>query len=398
MIPSLKHLAGGILATIALTLATNHLPAQRIEAVPLPLEYSPTGVLFRVKAPGAQSVFVAGTFNGWGGSDGSTISDPSTRMYGPDENGVFEYFVSLTPGTHVFKYAINGNQWIPGPPNLPRMKDDFDTTPGQGDQSGSAFDFSLEEPPWPSYVPTVEMMPAVVIHQETGEPFLRVRFFSRYATTAHIVGGHDGWGGISNRAVFSDWHKMQPTRVPNVWQKYIGPLKEGFQEYKIVANNRQWLSDPSVSEMSQDGNTMIRISKATGTWQATYTPRFDPNAKRQDTKSRWGNDLVWEDDRNTGFAQAQLMQQRMLWVISLPQSGLSESLMKNINGDAELVGMLSGSTICLETPAHEVLDIIRGRMIQRLPYVVLVDSSYRPVWEKFNPGTDELKEQLRNLK
>lgn len=364
----------------------------------LPLEYSPTGVLFRVKAPGAKNVYLAGTFNGWGGSDGTSIADPACKMFGPDEQGGFEVFYSLTPGTHVFKYAIDGNRWIPGPPDLPRAKDDFDTTSGQGGMMGSMFEFALQEPPWPSYVPTKEMLPVVVTHKQTGEPYVRIRFFSRQATEAHVVGSWDGWGGISNRAVASEKHAMKKTRVPNIWENHIGPLKEGVVEYKIVVNKRQWLSDPSVIEQSQDGNTRINVTKGgDGKWFAEYNPRFDPAATRKKTSARWGGTLEWEDDRNEGFRKGSAQKKRMLWVITMPKSALSEKLMKEINADPQLTAQLK-DFVCLETAANEVDDIVKRRKIYRLPYVILVDSNYKPVYEKFNPSLAELKEKVATLK
>jgi len=394
LITRLQHLT---LLVAILMLALMHSPlSAQAQPEPLPLVYSPTGVLFRVKAPGAQTVHLAGTFNGWAGSNGKTVADPTAKMYGPDENGIFEIFYSLTPGRHTFKYCVDGTRWIQGPKDLPTAKDDFDIAEGQNGMPGSAFMFALQEPPWPSYVPTTEMLPTVLVHNTTGKPYLRVRFFSRQAKSAHVVGSWDGWAGISNRSVADNARAMTPTRVPNIWEKYVGPLKEGMVEYKVVVNNRQWLSDPSVKEFSQDGNTMVRIVKAGDKWAPMYTPRFDPRAVRKETKSRWGGTLPWEDDRDAGFAQAQLTKKKMIWVITLPKSQLSENLMKTVNTDPEIVTQLE-NFICLETAANEVDDIIRQRKIYRLPYVVLVDSKYKPAWEGFNPDAATLKAKLAAL-
>lgn len=381
----------------AILIGFNSVASAQTPAEPLPLVQTPTGILFRVKAPTAQSVYLGGTFNGWGGSDGNAITDPAAKMFGPDETGTFEIFAPLTPGTHVFKYAINGVEWIPGPPELPRAKDDFDNTPGQRQLMGSAVDFSLQEPPWPSYVPTSEMLPFAFTHQQTGEAYLRVRFFSRNAQIAHVVGSWDGWAGIGNRTVNEPSKAMNPTPVPNVWESYIGPLPEGFVQYKIVANTREWLSDPCVADVSQDGNSVVFMSKTGNTWSAAYTPRFSPDQVRSETKKRWGGTLDWEDDRNAGFAAARLTGKKMLWIITLPGSKPSEALMREISADAQLSEQLK-DFICLETRASDVKDIIQSRGIFRLPYVVLVDSSYKPVYEKFNPPMEELKSSISALK
>ncbi len=385
-------LAGLVL--IAASQATAAVDMNKVKA--LPLQHTTKGVRFLVQAPGAKQVFLTGTFNGWGGSDGSTVSDPSCLMFGPDERGVFETFVSLTPGTHIFKYAVDGHLWMPGPENLPRAADDFDRTSGQNGLKGSSFQFSLKDPPWPSYVPTREMLPVVFTHNETGKPYLRVRFFSRQAKIAHVVGSWDGWAGIGNRSVNAQDHAMKLTQVPNIWETYIGPLNPGNLEYKVVANYRQWLSDPSVREYSEDGNTKMSIGHKDGQWFPIYTPRFDPNAVREDTSKRWGGPLVWEDDRNAGFAKARLTQKPMLWVITLPESPLSVNLMRSINSDNDLTQTL-GNFITLETPANEVRDILQKRGIYRVPYVVLVDAQYKPVYEKFNPSIAEIKQQIASI-
>lgn len=367
-----------------------------IEYTALPLEHGPTGVLFRVQSDEAREIYVAGTFNGWAGSDGFTVRDERHKMYGPNADGIFEKFYPLTPGNHVFKYCIDGYFWAPGPPDLPRAKDDFDLLEGQQGMMGTQFEFSLESPPWPSYVSTQDMMPVAVLHRETNRPYLRVRFFSRQANTVHVVGSWDGWGGIAYRAVEDESHKMREANEPNFFESYIGPLEPGILEYKFVVNNRQWLSDPSVVEQSEDGNTAMQIAQYNGNWVALYTPRFDPDAKRRDTKSRWGDQLIWLDDRDEGFFRARASQNPMLWVITLPESRPSVSLMEKINADPEMVSMLK-NMVCLETAAHEVEDILRDQRIFRLPHVVLVDSQYRPVYSEFNPQPDQLKAKLQGL-
>jgi hypothetical protein len=377
---------------LSLFLFISELPAQEA----LPVEVGPTGVLFRVRAPGAKEVFLAGTFNGWGGSDGQTLRDPATKMFGPDERGVFERFQPLTPGRHIFKFCIDGTRWITGPSNLPKAKDNFDLLPGQSEVRGSALDFALTEPPWPSYVPTRDMMPACVTHNETGQPYLRIRFFTRGANSVHAVGSWDGWSGISDRAVFSPSHKLTQASDPNFWETYIGPLGQGPLEYKIVVNNRTWLSDPAVLEQSEDGNSRIQIANHNGVWYALYNPRFHPDARRRATQSRWGENVVWHDDRNQAFLRAKATKQKMLWVITLPKSKLSEELMTTINSDPEMVELMR-PMLCLETAAHDVEAVLQQQRILRLPHVILVDSNYRPTWQSFNPSLADLKQAIAQL-
>ncbi|MCB2153589.1 hypothetical protein KQI84_01780 [bacterium] len=387
-----------ILLCLLALIPTAMMAAPQAEA--LPLVHTPIGVLFRVKAPDAQSVYLAGTFNGWAGSDGYTVTDPSARMYGPDDNGVYEIFYPLTPGTHIFKYCVNGapDGWMPGPSDLPRAKDDFDNTPGQAGLMGSSFEFSLTEPPWPPKIPNQLMRPVVLVKNTDGQPYLRVRFFSRQAKSVHAVGSWDGWTGISDRAVFDDYHKLSVTNVPHVWEGYLGPLTEGTLEFKLVVNNRQWLSDPSVLQVSQDGNSVIQIFQRNGQWYAGYTPRFPDGAQRQAEENRWGNALKWHIEREDTFKMAADSNTPLLWVITLPGSKYSQELMEQINTDPALVTELKNRFICLETPANEVQHILRKYRIFRVPYVAVFDSNMTPTWRGFNPSTSFLRQELEKVK
>ncbi|MEQ8820874.1 MAG: hypothetical protein RLY93_11570 [Sumerlaeia bacterium] len=402
--PSIKQLPAFL--RIALCLALMGLAAgPALAAEALPLIYTPTGVLFRVKAPDASSVYIAGTFNGWANSDGYTVSDPESKMFGPDENGVFEHFYTLTPGVHVFKYCVNGTHdgWMPGPPDLERRKDDFDVTAGQGGTMGSAFEFSLEEPPWPGYIPNGSMRPRLLVSKMDGKPYLRVRFFSRQANIVHIVGSWDGWAGISDRGVYDEYHAAAVARrsdtseeVPYVWEKYIGPLEEGTLEYKIVVNNRQWLADPSVLQASEDGNSVVGIRRLNESWVPVYTPRFPDNQTREDIKKRWGPNLEWEIGLKEGFDLARANRKPMIWVITLPGSAYSERFMKGINSDPAVVQTLK-SFVCLETPANEVRNLLRKYQIYRVPYVAIFDSAGQVKWRGFNPSEQTLKQQLAGI-
>jgi len=363
--------------------------------VPLPVQMQPNGVLFRLQAPGVSNAYVLGSFNAWGDRNGmdAKLSD-DCRMFGPDEKGVFEFFYPMTPGTHAFAFCLDGNTKVYGPRELPKAGDVFgvEGVGGKYDLKGSIFQFQLGEPPWPSYVPNHLMMPAVVPHPSTGQPALRVRYFTRVAKSVHCVGNWDSWaGGV---AVIEDTeHRMAPTRVRNVWEYYISPINEGILEYKFVVDTCVWIPDPTVYNTNSHGNSLIQVSGG----KALYTPRFNPYQQRADTETRWGGAIKWVDYRQEGFARAQMEKQPMLWVITLPGSALSRKFMETVNADQELVGML-GNVICLETPAHEVRDIMEKQNIYRLPYAILVNSQYKPEKSLFNPSVETLKDELKALK
>lgn len=367
--------------------------------VPLPVEMQPNGVLFRLEAPGVGSAFVLGSFNAWGDRNGldSTLND-ACRMYGPDERGLFEFFYPMSPGTHAFAFCLEGKTKIYGPKELPRAGDIFGTqgAGGKYDLKGSVFQFQLGEPPWPSYVPNHLMMPVIVPHPTTGQPALRMRYFTRIAKSVHCVGSWDGWaGGVG--VIDDEEHRMVATRVRNVWEFHVPKLDPGVLEYKFVVDTCVWIPDPTVFNTNSHGNSLVQLADQGGAMKALYTPRFAPYQQRQNTESRWGGTVKWVDYRQEGFSRAQIEKQRMLWVITLPGSQLSKKFMEAVNADPELVQVLS-NFICLETPAHEVRDIMEKQNIYRLPYVVLVDSEYKPGKTMFNPTLDQLKKELAALK
>jgi hypothetical protein len=64
---------------------------------------------FRLKKPDAQSVMLMGEFNGWKGQPMTKSSD-----------GTWKASVSLTPGTHGYKFLVNGSEWLLDPANPER--------------------------------------------------------------------------------------------------------------------------------------------------------------------------------------------------------------------------------------------------------------------------------------
>ena len=68
-------------------------------------------VTFQVYYPSAKAVYLAGDFNSWGNVKNDMVSDASCAMQGPDANGVWQTTVALSPGTHAYKFVIDGNSW-----------------------------------------------------------------------------------------------------------------------------------------------------------------------------------------------------------------------------------------------------------------------------------------------
>lgn len=362
---------------------------------PLPIIVQPTGVLFRIVAPGHKDIFLTGSFNGWGTRNGlDPVIDPKYRMYGPYEDGLFEFFAPVPPGSHAFCYNLGGRQRIYGHDSLPRAQDVYKGMKIQGkyELKGSVFDLALTEPPWPAYISNDLMSPVLIKNPNDKKSYLRVRYFTRMTEEVHIVGSWDSWANNAS-IIDRDSHRMRPTRVPNAYEYYI-PVLPGQLEYKIVLDNTSWIADPSVKEVNPHGNTIVRINFDKGQLVANFTPRFALGVQREEVESRWGDKLRWVDDRNIGFSQSSMGKKRLLWVVTVPGSVLTEELMERIHGDGQLVAVLDRDFICLETPAHEVRDIIERENIRQLPYVVLVDQAFRPVWHSYAPDIATIKKQI----
>lgn len=61
---------------------------------------------FVLRAPGADSVSVAGTFTGW---------RPSVALTDPDGDGVWSARVPLEPGRHEYMFVVDGSRWVTDP-------------------------------------------------------------------------------------------------------------------------------------------------------------------------------------------------------------------------------------------------------------------------------------------
>lgn len=68
---------------------------------------TPDGVRFMLTQPDAQSVAVAGSFNGW-----STAVHALARSGSKD---VWSALVPLAPGEYLFMYVVDGTRWVSPP-------------------------------------------------------------------------------------------------------------------------------------------------------------------------------------------------------------------------------------------------------------------------------------------
>lgn len=63
-------------------------------------------VQFRLEAPGATSVALAGDFTGW---------NPSHELQDPDGDGVWTGRVAIGPGVYAYMFVIDGSEWVTDP-------------------------------------------------------------------------------------------------------------------------------------------------------------------------------------------------------------------------------------------------------------------------------------------
>ena len=77
---------------------------------------TPQGVRFAVSAPGATSVAVAGSFNGWNGD--------VHRLTDGDGDGVWTITIPLPSGRHEYLFVIDGTRWV-ADPSAPPVADGF---------------------------------------------------------------------------------------------------------------------------------------------------------------------------------------------------------------------------------------------------------------------------------
>ncbi len=84
------------------------------------LEAGPNGApraRFTLSAPGAKSVHVAGTFNGWKAGEAAwALSDP-------DGDGTFEGSFDLPAGKQLYKFVVDGSRWQTDPDNSVKEAD-----------------------------------------------------------------------------------------------------------------------------------------------------------------------------------------------------------------------------------------------------------------------------------
>ncbi|HPN29906.1 MAG TPA: glycogen-binding domain-containing protein [bacterium] len=77
------------------------------------------GYMFQLDKPSANTVQVLGDWNDWGnkGSAGDSFKDPEIGKLAKNSEGIWQRIEKLSPGRHIYKFVIDGNNWIEDPNN-----------------------------------------------------------------------------------------------------------------------------------------------------------------------------------------------------------------------------------------------------------------------------------------
>lgn len=185
-------------------------------------------VTFTLNAPGAKSVNVAGSFNGW-----NTTSTPMEH----GARDVFKTTITLPEGEHQYKFVIDGTNWKEDP-NAAESTDD-----GQGGKNSvlkigvaPAGKPAGQTGAPPAGGPRVEMLPG-------GKGRVTFTYAAPAAEKVYLAGNFNGWMGNKDEMV-----KVGDTFTTSV------VLDPDDYAYKFVVNGNDWKQDPTNAESEDDGN------------------------------------------------------------------------------------------------------------------------------------------------
>lgn len=172
----------------------------------VPVPATQTGqVIFRFRAPEAQAVHLAGSFNNWLDNIRGRITGQERWLVRKTQEGDWEISVPLPAGRHEFKYVINwGERWETDPtkPTAPNGNSIIEI-------GGGGVEFMLDDP---------------------------------LANTVIVAGEFNNWS--------TSTHPL--TKDPSgKWRTTI-PLKPGRYQYKFVVDGN-WRPNPANPETAPDG-------------------------------------------------------------------------------------------------------------------------------------------------
>jgi glycosidase len=208
-------------------------------------------VTFRYKAPNAEKVALAGSFNDW-----SADAKPMAR-----EGEEFVATVDLKPGDHQYKFVVDGKDWKEDPLNPETVDNGLGGKNsvihlGKGEAAPSEAK-PAEEKESTSDTQTsgaaLRPFPSIEIYP-LGKHKNRVvfRFKAPSAETVHLAGSFNGW----NPTVLKMKKQGDTFVISQV-------LPDGEHQYKFVIDHNRWQEDPENPVKTDDGqggfNSVLRL-------------------------------------------------------------------------------------------------------------------------------------------
>ncbi len=207
------------------------------KAAATPAPSAPAGqtpVTFRYQPKGAaQSVSVAGSFNGW-----DLGADPMKNV-----NGVWEATVNLAPGEYQYKFVVDGSQWVTD-----------ETAQGFADDGygGKNSVVTVGSEPMSVGAPPAAGASAAGTPAGAAEPAAEgtIPVTFRYqpviggVNSVSVAGSMNGWDAGANPLSDADGD--------GIWEATLN-LAPGRYEYKFVVNGDQWFTDDFAPDTAPDG-------------------------------------------------------------------------------------------------------------------------------------------------
>lgn len=164
-------------------------------------------VTFRYAGSAGDTVYLAGTMNGW-----SMTANPMTN----DGNNIYSCTVTLERGTYEYKFVVNGG-WINDPSNSHYVSGGDNNIVGVGSP-------------------------------EINGKEVTFYYLSDTATTVNLAGTMNGWSTTATAL----------TEETEGVFSYTTTLAFGYYEYKYVVDGN-WLTDPLNSSYTSDGNNSVFV-------------------------------------------------------------------------------------------------------------------------------------------
>ena len=206
-------------------------------------------VTFRLEAPGAAGVYLAGEFNGW--------SDAANLMTGQD--GVWTLDLDLEPGQYQYKFVVDG-QWQADPGNPATTDDGFG-----GQNSVLKVPFGKDKLDAASGAPAGAAAPAAGGGPAPVDDGTMRSVEFRYTPVI------SGVGNVFLAGSFNDWNdaKTRMTDADGDGTYTVSLLlPQGSYQYKFVVDG-QWQQDPNNPEGADDGfggqNSVLKVDSSFST-------------------------------------------------------------------------------------------------------------------------------------